>query len=60
MGKAGQKVPEMTDEFIRSVSERYIELYEMVTGQPFVKADESNLTGRISANVLDCLQSLKK
>lgn len=38
-GKEGQSVPEMTDEFIQSVSERYIELYEHVTGQKFVKQD---------------------
>lgn len=60
MGKEGQQVPEMTDDFINSVSERYIELYEHVTGRPFEKADESNLTDRIAVNVLDCLQTLKK
>lgn len=58
MGKEGQQVPEMTDEFIQTVSDRYIELYEQVTGQPFIKADESNLTTRIADNVLDCLQNL--
>lgn len=41
-GKDGQKVPEMTDEFIRSVSERYIELFENITGQKFVKEDISD------------------
>ena len=60
MGKEGQQVPEMTDDFINSVSERYIELYEHVTGRPFEKADESNLADRIAVNVLDCLQTLKK
>lgn len=60
MGKAGQTVPEMTDEFCDSVSQRYIELYEKVTGQPFEKADETDLTKRISINVLDCLDNLKK
>ena len=58
MGKAGQKVPEMTPEFIRSVSDRYIELYEKVTGKTFVKADGSNLEQRIATNVLDCLQNI--
>ncbi|MCM1291968.1 MAG: phosphoribosylaminoimidazolesuccinocarboxamide synthase [Bacteroides sp.] len=58
MGQPGQTMPEMTDDFIRSVSERYIELYEVVTGQPFVKADESDLTNRIAVNVLDCLQTI--
>lgn len=59
MGKDGQKVPEMTDEFIESVSERYIELYERITGEKFVKAPEDNLDQRIATNVLDCLESLE-
>lgn len=58
MGKAGQQVPEMTDEFCREVSERYIELYEHITGQKFVKAPESNIADRIATNVLDCLNTL--
>lgn len=57
MGKEGQKVPEMTDEFVNSVSDRYIELYEQVTGKKFVKADTEHLTDRIAVNVLDFLQS---
>lgn len=60
MGKEGQQVPEMTDEFIRSISDRYIELYEQVTGQTFVKADESDISDRIATNVLDCLQNLNR
>ena len=60
MGKPGQSVPEMTPEFVESVTARYIELYEHVTGQPFVKADESDLTRRIEVNVLDCLQNLSE
>lgn len=58
MGKAGQQVPEMTDEFCMSVSDRYIELYEHITGEKFVKADEDNLADRIAKNVLDCLDKL--
>ena len=58
MGREGQQVPEMTDEFIQSVTDRYIELYEHITGQPFVKADESNLPDRITVNILDCLQNI--
>lgn len=58
MGKAGQTVPEMTPEFCESVSARYIELYEHVTGRPFVKADENDLERRIEVNVLDCLANL--
>ncbi|MDE5723875.1 MAG: phosphoribosylaminoimidazolesuccinocarboxamide synthase, partial [Paramuribaculum sp.] len=60
MGKEGQQVPEMTDEFCESVSARYIELYEHVTGRPFVKAAESDLERRIEVNVLDCLNNLDR
>ena len=60
MGKEGQKMPEMTPEFIESVSERYIELYEHVTGMKFHKADETDLAERIKTNVEACLISLKK
>ena len=59
MGKEGQKVPQMSPEFIQSVSERYIELFEHITGQKFVKADESDLTYRIYRNVSASLLSLK-
>ncbi|MDE6325381.1 MAG: phosphoribosylaminoimidazolesuccinocarboxamide synthase, partial [Duncaniella sp.] len=59
MGKPGQTVPEMTPEFCEEVSERYIELYEHITGNKFVKAPENDLTDRIAKNVLDCLQNLK-
>ena len=58
MGKAGQQVPEMTDEFCRQVSERYIELYEHITGRKFEPADASDLTARIEKNVLDCIDRL--
>lgn len=58
MGKAGQVVPEMTPEFIQSVSDRYIELYEHITGKKFEKAPEAHLTERIERNVLDCLTNL--
>lgn len=60
MGKAGQQVPEMTPDFIKSVSERYIELYEHITGNKFVKAPETHLTDRIAENVLNCLQNLNQ
>ena len=55
MGKAGQEVPEMTPEFIDMVSNRYIELFEKVTGTPFVKAKTSEISSRIEENVLDYL-----
>lgn len=60
MGKEGQTVPEMTPEFIKSVSERYIELYEHITGKKFHKADETDLPARIKTNVEACLISLRK
>jgi len=59
MGKTGQKVPEMTPDFIESVSNRYIELYEHITGLSFVKAPEADLVDRIERNVLECLGQLK-
>jgi len=58
MGKAGQKVPEMTPEFIQNVSDRYIELYEHVTGCKFVKAPDTDLAGRIDTSVRGCLDNL--
>ncbi|MDE6262375.1 MAG: phosphoribosylaminoimidazolesuccinocarboxamide synthase, partial [Muribaculaceae bacterium] len=58
MGKAGQQVPEMTPEFVDSVSKRYIELYEHITGKTFVPAPETNLEDRIAVNVTDCLTQL--
>ena len=60
MGKEGQKVPEMTPEFVKSVSDRYIELYEHVTGQKFVKADEKNLVDRIKTNVEASLLNIRR
>ena len=59
MGKEGEQVPEMTDEFCREVSERYIELYEHITGRRFEKAPKEHLADRIAANVLSCLEELK-
>ena len=55
-GKEGQKLPEMSDEYIESVSERYIELYEKITGEKFEKADVSKLEDRIQKNVEDYLK----
>jgi len=56
-GKEGQQVPEMTDEYVNSVSERYIELYENILGEKFVKADVSNIEKRIETNVIKYLES---
>ena len=51
-GQAGQELPVMSDAYIATVSERYIELYENITGEKFVKADVSNIRERIEKNVL--------
>lgn len=56
-GKKGQEIPEMDDDYINGVSERYIELYEKITGTPFVKADIFNITKRIERNVETYLKS---
>ena len=55
-GLEGQKVPEMTDQKIKEISERYIELYENITGEKFVKSDTSNMLDRIERNVLSFLK----
>ncbi|WP_406684014.1 phosphoribosylaminoimidazolesuccinocarboxamide synthase [Seonamhaeicola sp. MEBiC1930] len=55
-GLEGQTVPFMSDEYIETVSERYIELYENITGETFVKADVSNIQKRIEVNVLEYLK----
>ena len=57
-GLEGQTVPEMSDEYISSVSDRYIELYESIMGEPFVKADVSNIQERIGKNVYTYLTSI--
>ena len=54
-GKDGQVIPEMNDEFVQSVSDRYIELYENVSGNKFVKSDLENPLKRIEKNVLSFL-----
>ena len=54
-GKEGQQIPEMTEEYIASVSERYIELFENILGEKFNKADVSNIEQRIEQNVLSYL-----
>ena len=57
-GHEGQKVPEMTPEYCLSVSERYIELYENITGEKFEKADIADVAGRIEKNVTAYLKTL--
>lgn len=57
-GEEGQQVPEMPDEFVNQVSERYIELYEKITGDKFQKAEASEVISRIEDNVKDKLNKL--
>ena len=54
-GKEGQQVPEMTDEIVRSISERYMELYEHITGEKLEKASTDDLAARIESNVKEYL-----
>ena len=54
-GKDGQKVPEMTPAIVQSISDRYIELFENITGEKFVKEDTSNIAERIEKNVMNFL-----
>ncbi len=58
-GKEGQQVPEMTDEIVSGISERYIELYENIVGEKFIKEDITNISERIEKNVLVYLKDLK-
>lgn len=54
-GKDGQQVPEMSDQKIAEISNRYIELFEQITGEEFVKAETTNVLSRIEKNVIDFL-----
>ncbi len=57
-GKEGEVIPEMTNEYCISVSERYIELYEYITGDKFIKEDVSDILNRVEINIIDYLKSL--
>jgi phosphoribosylaminoimidazole-succinocarboxamide synthase len=57
-GQEGQQIPDMSDDYITSVSERYIELYENILGEKFIKADISNIIDRIETNVVSYLNSV--
>jgi phosphoribosylaminoimidazole-succinocarboxamide synthase len=57
-GQHGQKVPEMTDDFVIQISERYIELYEKITGEKFERADISDVRTRIEKNCIRFLETL--
>ena len=54
-GKDGQQIPEMNEEKITEISNRYIELYEQITGEKFIKATTDNVLARIEKNVMDFL-----
>lgn len=56
-GKDGQKIPEMTESVVNSISERYIELYEKITGEKFVKSDVSDVLSRVEKNIQKFLAS---
>ena len=58
MGQKGQKMPDMNDEFVNSVSARYIELYEEMTGQKFVKPGDEDPLKRIEKNVIVALEQI--
>ena len=60
MGKAGQQVPEMTDDYCQSVANRYIELYEHIVGEKFIPAEDGDISSRIEKNVTDYLATLKR
>ncbi|MBN1197980.1 MAG: phosphoribosylaminoimidazolesuccinocarboxamide synthase [Bacteroidales bacterium] len=55
MGNAGQQIPEMTDEIVNQISERYIELYENITGENFVKSDTTQVIQRVEENIMGWL-----
>jgi len=57
-GQEGQQIPDMSDAWLETISARYIELYEGITGQPFVKADISDMQARVLANVTKALNEL--
>jgi phosphoribosylaminoimidazole-succinocarboxamide synthase len=57
-GLSGQKVPEMTEEFINQVSERYIELYENITGDKFIKGNTEDVNSRIESNIKNFLSTI--
>ena len=57
-GHEGQVIPEMDEAFVNSVSDRYIELYEKITGDQFIKSDLSNIQERIESNILTFLKTI--
>ena len=58
-GKEGQSIPEMTPEIISQISERYIELYEHIVGEKFIKSETNNVEKRIEENLNNWLKTIK-
>lgn len=56
-GQAGQQVPEMNEEWVKEISERYIELYENITGEKFVRSDAGNALSRVESNIMNWLKT---
>ena len=56
-GKEGQEIPFMSEEYVTSVSDRYIELYEIIIGEKFIKEDISNIVDRIEKNIYNFLEN---
>ena len=59
MGNKGETVPDMPDSFVNEITERYIELYERITGETFLRGDNSNMEKRIEENILGFLSKEK-
>lgn len=57
-GESGQAIPEMPDDFVNLVSERYIELFEKITGEKFIKSDTSHINDRIFNNIINFLDQM--
>ena len=60
MGREGQQVPEMSDAWINEISERYIELYEGITGEKFVRTENTDILRRIESNIINFLNTAKQ
>jgi phosphoribosylaminoimidazole-succinocarboxamide synthase len=57
-GKDGQKIPEMTEEIVRSISDRYIELFEQITGEKFVRQSLADVVNRVESSINNALAAL--
>jgi len=57
-GKEGQAIPEMNEERVNQISERYIELYEQIIGEKFIKAEATSVKTRIEKNIEACLKEI--